>query len=173
MNRIQWPAWTLLVASAAAGATDYMVDFSRMDDLESLRPLVKGCKDFDAMEIYRDRLETAANLESLRATLAPMGLGQFNGCPDGIQGAGIAAIKQGVAAAPPAYSVDFSRVRDFESLRPLIRGCADFEGLEGLKDRLRASKNLNDMSATLKEVGFANFNECPAGVAGAGIAPIK
>jgi len=166
-------AGLLLAACTSAAATDYMVDFSRMTDLNLMRPLVTGCKDFDAMEIYRDKLEKTADLETLRALLAPMGLGQFNACPDGIAGIGIAAAKQDVTAAPPAYSVDFSRVTDFETLRPLFEGCKDFEGLEWLKDALQSSKNLNALGARLKQVGFANFNQCPAGITGVGIAPIK
>ena len=52
----------LPVLSNAAIATDYTVDFSRVQDLESIRPLVKGCANFDAMELYRSRMESIANL---------------------------------------------------------------------------------------------------------------
>lgn len=172
MKITTWPAWLLLAAGTAASATDYMVDFSRMDDLEALRPLVRGCKDFDAMEIYRTRMETSINLESMRTVLGSMGVSQFNDCPEGLSGAGIAALQKHVGPETPSYSVDFSRVSDFETLRPLIDGCADFEGLERMREELRASPNLNKLGARLREIGFGNFNECPAGVTGAGIAPV-
>lgn len=74
-------------------ATDYIVDFTRVTDFETLRPLVTGCKDFSAMELYRDRLETTANLEDMRNVFVRSGLGMFNECPADITGQGIALIK--------------------------------------------------------------------------------
>jgi len=75
-------------------ALDYLVDFTRIDDLESVRPLVERCSDFGALEFYRDRLESAENLESMRETLIRNGMGMFNDCPGGINGAGIAPVEQ-------------------------------------------------------------------------------
>jgi hypothetical protein len=173
MNRKHLLAIALAVLSSAAAATDYTVDFSRVDNLESIRPLVEGCADFDAMELYRGKMESIANLEDMRPTLAAIGLGMFNGCPDGISGDGIAAIKKQTAAAAPGYSVDFTRVEDFETLRPLVSGCADFGALEHFRPRLEAAKNLNDMASTLQGLGYGMFDECPAGISGAGISPVE
>ncbi len=163
----------LALLSSTAVATDYTVDFSRVEDLESIRPLVKGCADFDAMELYRSKMESIANLEDMRSTLSAIGLGMFNNCPDGISGTGISAIKKSAAAAAPGYSVDFTRVQDFESLRPLVSGCADFGGLEHFRPRLESARNLNDMAKTLKGLGYGMFDECPAGISGAGITPVE
>lgn len=77
-----------------SAAVDYIVDFTRVDDLESVRPLVERCSDFGALEFYRERMESAGNLESMRATLIRNGLGMFNECPDGISGSGIAQVRQ-------------------------------------------------------------------------------
>lgn len=163
----------MLLLSATAAATDYTVDFSRVQNLESLRPLVKGCADFDAMEAFRAKMESTPDLESMRPILSGIGMGLFNDCPDGITGGGIAAVKQYAAAAKPGYSVDFTRVRDFETLRPLVMGCGDFGGMEQIRGKLEAAKNLNDLAASLKDIGFGMFDDCPAGVSGAGIAPVR
>ena len=72
MNRKYLPMIALPLLSSAAVATDYTVDFSRVDNLESIRPLVKGCADFDAMELYRSKMESIANLEDMRPTLSAM-----------------------------------------------------------------------------------------------------
>ncbi len=173
MNKEHLLAIALPFLSSAAVATDYTVDFSRVENLESIRPLVEGCADFDAMELYRSKMEAIANLEEMRPTLAAIGLGMFNECPEGISGAGIAAIKTHAAAAAPGYSVDFTRVEDFESLRPLVSGCADFGGLEHFRPRLEAAGNLNDMAKTLKGLGYGMFDECPAGISGVGISPVE
>lgn len=173
MNLKHWAIPALLLLSGPAQATDYIVDFSRVPDLESIRPLVKGCADFDAMELYRSRMESTSNLEELRPILSANGMGLFNNCPEGITGSGIAAVKKPVAAAAPGYSVDFTRVQDFESLRPLIRDCKDFGGLEHFRPRLEAAANLNDMATTLKDVGYGMFDQCPSGITGAGISPVK
>ena len=69
--------------------------------------------------------------------------------------------------------MDFTRIKDFESLRPLVKGCADFGGLEEFRDRLESAANLNDMAATLEDIGFGVFDGCPAGIAGDGITPLK
>jgi hypothetical protein len=95
----------LLIAAAgfvckASCAADYIVDFTRVSDFESLRPLVTGCKDFSAMEFYRDRMEAAANLEDMREVFVRTGLGMFNDCPDSIAGHGIALVKQNPLVSP-------------------------------------------------------------------------
>jgi len=74
-------------------AADYIVDFTRVRDFESVRPLVESCKDFSAMELYRDRLESTANLEDLRELFIRTGLGMFNDCTEDITGPGIAYVK--------------------------------------------------------------------------------
>ena len=82
------------IACNTSAAVDYLVDFTRIGDLESVRPLVERCNDFGALEFYRERMESAGNLESMRATLTRNGLGMFNECPDGISGSGIAQVRQ-------------------------------------------------------------------------------
>lgn len=173
MNKKHLLMIALPLLCGPAVATDYTVDFSRVDDLESIRPLVEGCTDFDAMELYRDKMESIANLEDMRSTLSAIGLGMFNDCPEGISATGISAIKQATAAALPGYSVDFTRVEDFESLRPLVKGCTDFGALEHFRPKMEASENLNDMSKTLKGVGYGMFDKCPAGVSGTGITAVE
>ncbi|MEO8409985.1 MAG: hypothetical protein ABI478_05390 [Propionivibrio sp.] len=173
MNTKHLLLMAMLFQCGTAVATDYIVDFSRVTALESIRPLVKGCTDLDAMELYRSKMESIANLEDMRATLSAIGLGLFSNCPDGITGAGIAAVKKSAAASVPGYGVDFTRIKDFESLRPLVKGCADFAGLEQLRDRLKSAANLNDMAATLKDIGFGVFDGCPAGITGDGITSLK
>jgi hypothetical protein len=161
----------LLLVSGPAIATDYTVDFSRIDNLESIRPLVQHCADFDALEIYRSKMENSTNLEELRSTLSSVGFALFNRCPDGISGPGIAPVRQPEASLTVDYSVDFTRVKDFKVLRPLIEKCRDFGGLESFRDRLQSTDNLEDMRKTLVNVGFGMFEDCPAGISGPGITP--
>lgn len=173
MNKISASIITVLLASSPAHALDYMVDFTRIKDLETIRPLVEQCGDFGAMEHYRQRLETAANLEDMRASLVDMGFGMFNDCPEGIAGPGITP---DVPYKPPAtlsYTVDFTRLNNFEDMRPLVEGCKDFGALEPYRDRLTSSANLEEMSATLRNIGFGMFNECPENISGKGIKPAK
>ena len=84
---------SLLLTSSPLHAADYIVDFTRVQDFENLRPLVTGCNDYSAMELYRDRMQTSNNLEDMRETFIRTGLGMFNECPDDISGAGIALVK--------------------------------------------------------------------------------
>jgi hypothetical protein len=83
----------LLLANNVAIAVDYIVDFTRVSDFETMRPLVKSCKDFSAMEFYRERLESTANLEDMREVFVRTGLGMFNDCTEGITGPGISLVK--------------------------------------------------------------------------------
>ena len=161
------------LANTWVAAMDYTVDFSRMDDLEIMRPLVEGCEDFDAMELYRDRMKSSENLEEMRRTLSATGFGMFIDCPDGVTGQGITPVKKSAPPTKPEYSVDFTRVKDFESLRPLVKGCADFGALEHFRDRLESAANLNDMRRSLQEVGFGVFADCPEGISGLGITPTQ
>lgn len=159
--------------STLAHALDYTVDFTRVKEFETIRPLVEQCGDFGAMEHYRARLETSTNLEDMRASLVDMGFGMFNDCPEGITGPGIAP---DVPYKPPAtlsYTIDFTRVSDFEDMRPLVEGCEDYGALEPYRERLKSSKDLEDMSKTLRNLGFGMFNECPESISGAGISPVK
>jgi hypothetical protein len=161
----------LPLVSSVAIATDYTVDFSRIDNLESIRPLVQHCGDFDALEIYRGKMENSTNLEELRDTLSGVGFALFNKCPDNISGPGIAPVKPPVASLTMDYSVDFTRVKNFETLRPLIEQCRDFGGLETFRDRLQSTTRLEDMRKTLINVGFGMFEDCPRGISGPGITP--
>ncbi len=171
MKKIQQVLLVLPLVSSLAMATDYTVDFSRIDNLESIRPLVQQCDDFDALEIYRTKMENSTNLEELRSTLASVGFALFNECPDNITGPGIAPVKQPEASPTMDYSVDFTRVKNFETLRPLIDECRDFGGLEAFRSKLQAANKLEDMRKTLTNVGFGMFEDCPKGVAGPGITP--
>ena len=83
----------LLLTSSLLHAADYIVDFTRVENFESLRPLVTGCNDYSAMELYRDRMQTTKDLEDMRETFVRTGLGMFNECPDDISGPGIARVE--------------------------------------------------------------------------------
>lgn len=161
----------LPLVSGLAIAMDYTVDFSRIDNLESIRPLVQHCADFDALEIYRSKMENSTNLEELRSTLSSVGFALFNKCPDNISGPGIAPVKQPKTSLTMDYSVDFTRVKNFEILRPLIEQCRDFGGLEAFRNRLQSTASLDDMRKTLINVGFGMFEDCPRGISGPGITP--
>lgn len=87
------PLAGLMCLSAAAWAVDYHVDFTRMQDYENLRPIIEQCKDYDALELYRDKLNSIANLNDMRQVFEDAGFGLFNDCPPGISGAGIEPIK--------------------------------------------------------------------------------
>jgi len=162
----------VLYASLAM-ATDYTVDFSRIDNLESIRPLVQQCGDFDALEIYRSKMEKSTDLEQLRSTLSSVGFALFNDCPDNITGPGIAPVKQPEASATVDYSVDFTRVKDFETLRPLVNECRDFGALEAFRAKMQDAARLEDIRKTLTNVGFGMFEDCPRGVSGPGITPSR
>jgi hypothetical protein len=164
---------SLPLVSGPAMAMDYTVDFSRIDNLESIRPLVQQCADFDALEIYRNKMETSTNLEELRGTLSGVGFALFNKCPDNISGPGIAPVRQPEASLTMDYSVDFTRVKNFEVLRPLIEDCRDFGGLESFRSRLESTDSLEDMRKTLINVGFGMFEDCPRGISGPGITPSR
>jgi hypothetical protein len=161
----------LVLVSSSAMATDYTVDFSRIENLESIRPLVQHCGDFDALEIYRTKMENSSNLEDLRGTLSSVGFALFNKCPDDISGPGIAPVKPPEASATMDYAVDFTRVKNFETLRPLIEKCRDFGGLEAFRTKLQTATRLEDMRKTLTNVGFGMFEDCPHGISGPGITP--
>ncbi|MGB7933668.1 MAG: hypothetical protein WCH04_15880 [Gammaproteobacteria bacterium] len=173
MKILQRLLLTLPLISGQAIAADYTVDFSRIDNLESIRPLVQRCADFDALEIYRNKMETSSNLEELRSTLSSVGFALFNKCPDNISGPGIALVKQPEASLTMDYSVDFTRVKNFEVLRPLIDECRDFGGLESFRSRLQSTDSLDDMRKTLINVGFGMFEDCPRGISGPGITPSR
>jgi hypothetical protein len=161
------------LVSVSAMATDYTVDFSRIDNLESIRPLVQQCADFDALEIYRGKMEDSDNLEELRGTLSSVGFALFNTCPDNITGPGITAVKPPEVSLTMDYAVDFTRVKNFEVLRPLIEQCRDFGGLEAFRDKLESTARLEDMRKTLTNVGFGMFEDCPGGISGPGITPSR
>jgi hypothetical protein len=84
---------SLLLTSSLLHAADYIVDFTRVENFESMRPLVTGCNDYSAMELYRDSMQSSKNLEDMRETFIRTGLGMFNECPDDISGPGIALVK--------------------------------------------------------------------------------
>ncbi|MGI9321238.1 MAG: hypothetical protein ACR2O5_07485 [Thiogranum sp.] len=90
-------ALVLLVALSLIGkvafAADYIVDFTRIQDFESMRSLVESCGDFGAMELYKDKMKSSENLEDMRGLFVEIGFGMFNECPDGITGSGISLVK--------------------------------------------------------------------------------
>jgi len=79
----------LACLSGAAFAVDYHVDFTRMQDYEQLRPIIDGCRDYDSLELYRDKMHTIADLNDMRYVFENSGFGQFIDCPEGITGEGI------------------------------------------------------------------------------------
>jgi len=87
----------LLVAMSLTGkisfAADYIVDFTRIQDFESMRSLVEKCGDFGAMELYKDKMKSSENLEDMRGLFVEIGFGMFNECPGGITGSGISLVK--------------------------------------------------------------------------------
>ena len=87
----------LLIAMSSTGkvsfAADYIVDFTRIQDFESMRSLVENCGDFGAMELYKDKMKSSENLEDMRGLFVEIGFGMFNECPDGITGSGISPAK--------------------------------------------------------------------------------
>jgi len=163
----------LLGYAGVSVATDYTVDFTRVTDLESLRPLIRNCGDFDALEHFREKLETTPNLESLRGTLTDIGFALFNDCPESISGPGITPVEQATASSTIGYSVDFTRVKDLESLRPLVENCVDFGALEHYREKLQTTANLESLRGTLTDLGFGMFDECPPNISGPGITPVK
>jgi len=74
-------------------AADYIVDFTRIDDFESMRSLVENCGDFGAMELYKEKMRSSENLEDMRGLFVEIGFGMFNECPDSIAGPGISLVK--------------------------------------------------------------------------------
>jgi hypothetical protein len=173
MNKLRQTIVTLLFISNVSFATDYTVDFTRVEDFETLRPLVEHCKDFGALEHYRDRLKSSRNLEAMRASLTDMGFGMFNKCPDGFSGPGITADVVSKGPSTLSYTVDFTRVENFESIRPLVEGCKDFGALERYRERLESSKDLEAMRTTLRNIGFGMFNDCPSDISAQGITHVK
>ena len=164
----------MALAAGTATAADYTVDFTRIDDLESMRALVEQCDDFDALEIYRERMQNSTNLEEMRDRLTGIGFALFNDCPDNLSGPGIALVKPPQVSPTMDYAVDFTRVKDFTTLRPLIAECRDFGGLESFRARLEQSVDkLEDMRKTLVNLGFGMFEDCPKDVAGPGITPSR
>lgn len=83
----------LACVSGAARAVDYHVDFTRMQDYEQLRPIIEQCKDYDALELYREKLQRISNLNEMREVFENAGFGLFNDCPAGITGEGIEPVK--------------------------------------------------------------------------------
>ncbi len=173
MNKLRQTIVTLLFISNVSFATDYTVDFTRVEDFETLRPLVTQCKDFGALEHYRDQLESSRNLAEMRTSLTDMGFGSFYDCPNGISGLGIKADEVSKPPSTLSYTVDFTRVENFESIRPLVEGCADFGALEHYRDRLESTKDLDSMRKTLRNIGFGMFNDCPGDISGQGISQVK
>ena len=93
MKRFLMLSVLTLSTADPATAADYIVDFTRMHDFETLRPVIERCNDFGAMELYRERMLSADDLNGMREVFERTGLGMFNDCPDGITGAGIALVE--------------------------------------------------------------------------------
>lgn len=80
--------------SQSALAVDYIINFGVITDFEVLRPLVDLCTDFGALERYRNLLESASDLESLRELLENFGIRRFSGCPKNVAGSGITQVPE-------------------------------------------------------------------------------
>ena len=93
MQRAQLLLAAIALTSGTVFAGDYIVDFTRVENFESMRPLVKHCGDFGAMELYKDKMKSSQNLEDMRGLFTEIGFGMFNECPDDITGSGISLVK--------------------------------------------------------------------------------
>lgn len=76
-------AGALLIAPMSAIAADYEVDLGRVLDYEYIRPLIEHCADIGELEDYRDALDAAGDLETLRSLLERLGHVSLRGCPSG------------------------------------------------------------------------------------------
>lgn len=93
MNRAQLLLTAIALTANLAFAADYIVDFTRIENFESMRPLVDHCDDFGAMELYKEKMRSSQNLEDMRGLFVEIGFGMFNECPDEISGSGISLVK--------------------------------------------------------------------------------
>jgi len=71
------------------GDADYQIDLGLVLDFEDIRELIEECRYLDRLEVIRAPLESATDLEQLRATLESYGIVEFYGCPSGETGSGI------------------------------------------------------------------------------------
>ena len=76
-------------ARKLSGDADYRIDLGWVSDFESTRTLIEQCTDLGRLEVIRGPLESATDLEQLRATLESYGIVEFHGCPSGVSGPGI------------------------------------------------------------------------------------
>lgn len=72
-----------------------------------------------------------------------------------------------------SYEIDLGLVSDFEELRPLIVQCVDLGELEGVREKLESTTNLEEFRDVLEPLGIVNMNGCPADVRGPGITRLK
>jgi len=93
MRNIGTPILLATLFSHSVWAADYTVDYDVVTDLEQIRPLIEQCSDVTVLTPYRGMLSGVEDLESLRSMLARIGIGRFNGCPDGVAADGI--VRQG------------------------------------------------------------------------------
>jgi len=71
------------------GDADYQIDLGLVLDFEDTRKLIEQCAHLGRLEVIRGPLESATDLEYLRATLESHGIVEFYGCPSGVGGSGI------------------------------------------------------------------------------------
>jgi hypothetical protein len=89
--------------------------------------------------------------------------------------------KEATPSATPAeevqhtasYEIDLGLVSDFEELRPLIVQCVDLGELEGIREKLESTTNLEEFRDILEPLGIVNMNGCPGDVRGPGITLLK
>jgi len=72
-----------------SGDADYQIDLGLVLDFEDTRKLIEQCTHLGRLEVIRGPLESATDLEQLRATLESYGIVDFYGCPSGVTGSGI------------------------------------------------------------------------------------
>jgi len=87
------------------GDADYQIDLGLVLDFEDTRKLIDQCTDLGRLEVIRAPLESATDLEQLRATLEQFGIVEFHGCPSGVTGSGIVDLL-GEASKPRTLNED-------------------------------------------------------------------
>ena len=71
-------------AKKLSGDADYQIDLGLVLDFEDTRKLIEQCAVLGRLEVIRDPLESATDLEQLRATLESYGIVEFHDCPSGV-----------------------------------------------------------------------------------------
>ena len=89
----------------SSGDAHYRIDLGLVLDFEDTRKLIEQCAVLGRLEVLRGPLESATDLEQLRATLESYGIVGFRGCPSGVTGSGIVELL-GEASKPRTLNED-------------------------------------------------------------------